>query len=445
MDPNLAHPYPRITPFTNAFGDINRGPEPSPDVAELPLVEWDEALARATANQGNPYEDYGHFRLRAAVWQSPYFVSSGTGAHQMTAAERTAAAALYSPTQNWGDGALIKYQLMAPPAEAPIPPGGWPLVVLNPGSGALGRQSIPTNTVLGELTWASPYFRQHYPAYVLVFHPQQRTVRYPDKDTIEILPALHAGLEVIDHVVANHPINVNRLYTLGFSMGGATVWQQMLVRPNFFAAAVPAAGRALIAGATAEINAVKNTPIWMFMGNQDPWAGSSKYIRTYQDLVAAGAPHVRFWEVQDMGHVEQPMMLFHVPEWLWQQSLDNPIPPPDPLAAPQITQQPQSQTATPGQTVTFSAGVSGNPIPALQWFKAGEPIAEATSSSLVLVNVQVQDAGQYYLVASNSEGYATSNTVTLNISTATAVWEKFEDFEGLTIGTIHGQKWLGIQ
>ncbi len=87
--------------------------------------------------------------------------------------------------------------------------------------------------------------------------------------------------------------------------------------------------------------------------------------------------------------------------------------------APAITTQPQSQTAAPGASVTFTAAASGSPTPTYQWQKDGNAIGGATNASLSLTNVQAGDAGTYAVVATNSAGSATSNGAVLTVSAAT--------------------------
>jgi pectin methylesterase-like acyl-CoA thioesterase len=68
------------------------------------------------------------------------------------------------------------------------------------------------------------------------------------------------------------------------------------------------------------------------------------------------------------------------------------------------------QIVVQGNTGTFSASVSGVPLPALQWQENSVDIPGATGSSLVLTNVQYSQNGYAYsLVASNSAGVAVSN------------------------------------
>lgn len=85
-------------------------------------------------------------------------------------------------------------------------------------------------------------------------------------------------------------------------------------------------------------------------------------------------------------------------------------------AAPSITMQPQSQTATVGANVTFSVTATGRPAPTYQWSFGGSPISGATGSSLSLTGVQSANTGNYTVTVSNSSGSVTSNTATLTVN-----------------------------
>jgi polygalacturonase len=77
---------------------------------------------------------------------------------------------------------------------------------------------------------------------------------------------------------------------------------------------------------------------------------------------------------------------------------------------------PTSQTVTQGNTATFSASVSGTPIPTIQWQQNGISIPGATAATLVLTNVQAsQDGYIYSIIASNSVAEAT-NSATLHVN-----------------------------
>ena len=86
--------------------------------------------------------------------------------------------------------------------------------------------------------------------------------------------------------------------------------------------------------------------------------------------------------------------------------------------APVFTNQPADAFATLSSPVTFSATVSASPAPYYQWMKNGTTVVGATNSSFTIPQVSPNDAGQYFLIAKNTAGYAVSNTVTLTVGSA---------------------------
>ncbi|MGD0912948.1 MAG: Ig-like domain-containing protein [Terracidiphilus sp.] len=74
-----------------------------------------------------------------------------------------------------------------------------------------------------------------------------------------------AVFEIVDGLLSEFPIDRQRIYLMGFSMGGMGIWNYLQQRPGFFAAANPQGGPAY--GLDPEL--VKNTPIWATIGIND--------------------------------------------------------------------------------------------------------------------------------------------------------------------------------
>lgn len=88
-----------------------------------------------------------------------------------------------------------------------------------------------------------------------------------------------------------------------------------------------------------------------------------------------------------------------------------------PDSAPVILAQPQSLTANPGQTATFSLTAIGSlPLSYRWYFNTNTLLNAATNSTLTLTNVQPSDAGIYAVVISNHVGVTASSNVTLTVS-----------------------------
>jgi pimeloyl-ACP methyl ester carboxylesterase len=74
-----------------------------------------------------------------------------------------------------------------------------------------------------------------------------------------------AVFELIDGLLQEFPIDRQRIYLMGFSLGGAGTWNYLQQRPGFFAAANPEA----LAGRDLDPEVLKNTPIWATIGIND--------------------------------------------------------------------------------------------------------------------------------------------------------------------------------
>jgi Bacterial Ig-like domain (group 3)/Immunoglobulin I-set domain len=94
------------------------------------------------------------------------------------------------------------------------------------------------------------------------------------------------------------------------------------------------------------------------------------------------------------------------------------------LAAPVITQNPSNQTVNAGNTATFTAAASGNPVPTVQWQVSTDGgatfnnVPGATSTTLSFTAALGQNGNKYRAVFTNSQGSATTTAATLTVSKA---------------------------
>jgi hypothetical protein len=86
--------------------------------------------------------------------------------------------------------------------------------------------------------------------------------------------------------------------------------------------------------------------------------------------------------------------------------------------APSISSEPQSQTITAGNSVTFAVSASGTATLSYQWYFDGAAIPGATGASYSITSVQSGNAGTYACVVANSQGSATSTNATLTVTPA---------------------------
>ena len=86
------------------------------------------------------------------------------------------------------------------------------------------------------------------------------------------------------------------------------------------------------------------------------------------------------------------------------------------VAPPKILSQPSDRAIYVGQDATFQTEPWGSAPLSFQWFLNSNAISGATSTSLALTNVQVEQAGRYHVVVTNPLGAETSKVATLTVN-----------------------------
>jgi predicted peptidase len=145
---------------------------------------------------------------------------------------------------------------------------------------------------------------QKYPCFVLAPQCPQDS-KWVDVDwsadyhTMPAKPSKHmqAVLKLVDTMVQKLPVDMNRIYVTGISMGGYGTWDIIQRRPSFFAAAVPVCG----GGDANQAPVLKDLPIWTFHNKGDDVVKSKRS----SDMIAAikkagGKP--RYTEYDVAGH-----------------------------------------------------------------------------------------------------------------------------------------------
>jgi predicted peptidase len=146
---------------------------------------------------------------------------------------------------------------------------------------------------------ASPAHQMKHPCIIMAPRCDTQTSRWvetPLRPTglRSMTPELMAAL---DALLREFPIDSNRVYVTGQSMGGVGTWGLIAQYPSRFAAAVPVCG----SWAPADAPKMKSVPIWAFHGDDDqrvPVDGSRRMIDA---LTEAGAMP-RYTEYPGVGH-----------------------------------------------------------------------------------------------------------------------------------------------
>jgi hypothetical protein len=133
--------------------------------------------------------------------------------------------------------------------------------------------------------------------------------------------------------------------------------------------------------------------------------------RSQAALNAAFAGYIGYdWGNDDMGALENEMVHYE------DTYAAHPLPTSGALTLPYPAQQPQSQTAPSGATVTFNVFSAGDAPTTYQWSFNGQPLAGSTTSALTLTNIGPTNGGSYAVQLRNAVGPAWSSNALLTVA-----------------------------
>lgn len=113
-------------------------------------------------------------------------------------------------------------------------------------------------------------------------------------------------LALIDHLLATQPVDPDRIYLTGLSMGGYGSWSLLVNHPQRFAAVVPICGGGqgieLLVSTTAHRTAVRTCGVWVFHGAKDPTVPLSESERMVALLRRNQAEDLQFTVYPEAKH-----------------------------------------------------------------------------------------------------------------------------------------------
>jgi predicted peptidase len=112
-------------------------------------------------------------------------------------------------------------------------------------------------------------------------------------------PVAEAVQGLVRHLAAEGLIDPQRLYVTGASLGGYATYGLLKVQPQWWACAVPLCGDPSPVGL--DLAALKDQPLWVFHGAQDPRVKVKGDRALVAKLKAMGSG-VRYTEYADEGH-----------------------------------------------------------------------------------------------------------------------------------------------
>jgi predicted peptidase len=176
-----------------------------------------------------------------------------------------------------------RIQLFLPAGYNQVKGSKWPLIVFLHGSGERGAD-IDLVKLHGPPKIVAD--KKDFP--FIVVSPQAPEGAVWDSTTINAL---------LDEVLERLPVDIDRIYLTGLSLGGHGTWNIAADRPERFAAIAPVCGAGNIVNACK----LKNVPVWAFHGDQDSVVSlesDAKMVKAVQDC----GGNVKFTVYPGVGH-----------------------------------------------------------------------------------------------------------------------------------------------
>ena len=177
----------------------------------------------------------------------------------------------------------------------------YPLVIFLHGSGERGNDN-EAQLKWGVMNFATDQNMMLHPAFVIAPQcPRNMTWADFNRANAKLEPGPTKPMELlfglIHKLIKTLPIDSNRIYITGLSMGGYGTYDAIERHPNLFAAAVPVCG----GGDTSKVSSIIHLPIWIVHGAEDPAVSPQYSLDMLNALTKAGA-HPGFTQYPEVGH-----------------------------------------------------------------------------------------------------------------------------------------------
>lgn len=202
------------------------------------------------------------------------------------------------------DGTVIDYWLMSP--KTIDNEMKYPLVLALHGRGG----NVTAATALG-----AEKFRKQFPCFVMapaVASKKSRWASPRGNDKSNRRAMLPVALEALDTLIKKHPIDADRVYVVGQSMGGFGSFGALALRPDFFAGAIPVAG----GWNPNDAKKIKHIPVWVFHGDKDKTV-PVKYSRDMVEAIKKAGGSPKYTEYKGVGHNSWSRTFASSETWNW--------------------------------------------------------------------------------------------------------------------------------
>jgi predicted peptidase len=213
-------------------------------------------------------------------------------------------------------GDTLRYRIFIPDVQSSA--GRYPLVVFLHGGTGRGVDNVGQVSGAnqpGSQVWIRPGNQARHPCFVLA--PQlPKGWRWDAVGCSRGSLCAEALVELLSALKSEFPIDEDRVYLTGQSLGGWGTWDIAARYAALFAAAVPVCG----GGDPSSAHDLRSIPVWAFHGRLD----SQVPVERSREMVAAlreAGGTVRYTEYPTLGHDvwERAYAEADLPDWLFSQ------------------------------------------------------------------------------------------------------------------------------
>ncbi|WP_159039886.1 prolyl oligopeptidase family serine peptidase [Christiangramia fulva] len=215
------------------------------------------------------------------------------------------------------EGDTLNYRMLVSDYN---PTSKYPLVIFLHGSGERGDDN-EAQLKWGVLNFASDQnMKMHHPIVIAPQCPKDMSWANFSEEDMALKPSptrpMELLRELINEAVLKLPVDTNRIYITGLSMGGFGTYDAITRYPELFAAAVPVCG----GGDVSKAETIANIPIWIFHGALDGTVDPVLSQNMVEALTKAGA-HPGYTQYPETSHFSwiaaysDPMLM----DWLFSQ------------------------------------------------------------------------------------------------------------------------------
>ena len=179
----------------------------------------------------------------------------------------------------------------------------YPLVLFLHGAGERGSDNEKQLTH-GTYIFQVPENVKKYPCYVVA--PQcpeeKRWVESAWNSKVHHMPeeaseSILLVKDLLDQLLKDYPVDPDRIYVTGLSMGGFGTWDMLMRWPDYFAAGAPVCG----GGDTSHAEIIKEIPVWFFHSADDRTV-PVELSRDMELALERIEANFRYTEYDDAGH-----------------------------------------------------------------------------------------------------------------------------------------------